>query len=219
MAGLIGEGDRFAHCTRSCRDRVAAAPPPPRVISSTDLLPYLTLSCLAHAASPVTKKTMQRLKGLTTGGLPTFIDFRDNFHSPEIAEDNWVAQVRSKAARRRASGNAGGSGNFEGNGSGNGGSDSGRGGGKGIESGNGGGNGSGNGGSVNGRGNASGNRSGGQGGAVEVGIGEGGGDGRDGGDGGGGLRGELVFMGDDTWTSLYPTYFSRSYPFPSFNTR
>lgn len=26
-------------------------------------------------------------------------------------------------------------------------------------------------------------------------------------------------MGDDTWTSLYPTYFSRSYPFPSFNTR
>ncbi|CAM9749750.1 unnamed protein product, partial [Laminaria digitata] len=71
---------------------------------------------------------IQRLKGLTTGGLPTFIDFRDNFHSPEIAEDNWVAQVRARAA-------------------------------------------------------------------------------------------QLVFMGDDTWTSLYPTYFSRSYPFPSFNTR
>lgn len=46
---------------------------------------------------------------------------------------------------------------------------------------------------------------------------EGGGGG--GGDGGGGGEGELVFMGDDTWTSLYPAYFSRSYPFPSFNTR
>lgn len=84
--------------------------------------------------------TMQRLKGLTTGGLPTFIDFRDNFHSPEVAEDNWVAQVKDRAARRRRT---------------------------------------------------------------------------DKGEGGG----ELVFMGDDTWTSLYPTYFSRSYPFPSFNTR
>lgn len=53
-----------------------------------------------------------------------------------------------------------------------------------------------------------------------------GGDGAGGGGGGGGERGdgegedgELVFMGDDTWTSLYPTYFSRSFPFPSFNTR
>ncbi|CAM9786778.1 unnamed protein product, partial [Ascophyllum nodosum] len=93
--------------------------------------------------------TMQRLKGLTTGGLPTFIDFRDNFHSPEIAEDNWVAQIKARAARR---------GRLQG-------------------------------------------------------IGP------DGGDKKGGKGGQLVFMGDDTWTSLYPTYFSPSYPFPSFNTR
>ena len=70
----------------------------------------------------------QRLKGLTTGGLPTFIDFRNNFHSPEIREDNWVHQL------------------------------------------------------------------------VKLGK-------------------ELVFMGDDTWSSLYPTQFERAYPFPSFNTR
>lgn len=94
---------------------------------------------------------MQRLKGLTTGGLPTFIDFRDNFHSPEIAEDNWVAQVRERAARRRRLAGDGGPAD-----------------------------------------------------AAAAGEGRG---------------GELVFMGDDTWTSLYPTYFSRSYPFPSFNTR
>lgn len=96
---------------------------------------------------------LQRLKGLTTGGLPTFIDFRDNFHSPEIAEDNWVAQVKARSVQRRAKQEelhqqqrsvAGRSGTTD---------------------------------------------------------------------------GELVFMGDDTWTSLYPTYFSRSYPFPSFNTR
>lgn len=95
---------------------------------------------------------LQRLKGLTTGGLPTFIDFRDNFHSPEIAEDNWVAQVKARAAR------------------------------------------------LHGRNSARGN-----GGERES--------------GGGSPGGELVFMGDDTWTSLYPTYFTRSFPFPSFNTR
>ena len=99
---------------------------------------------------PQQRRTSQRLKGLTTGGLPTFIDFRDNFHSPEIAEDNWVSQVRERAKRRRRRRR------------------------------------------------------------VEA---------KAAGEGGEGADGELVFMGDDTWTSLYPTYFSRSYPFPSFNTR
>jgi len=37
--------------------------------------------------------TMQRLKGLTTGGLPTFIDVKDNFASSAITEDNIVAQL------------------------------------------------------------------------------------------------------------------------------
>ncbi|CAM9649322.1 unnamed protein product, partial [Phaeothamnion confervicola] len=73
--------------------------------------------------------TMQRLKGLTTGGLPTFIDFRNNFHSPVVKEDNWVDQLSGTAGNH------------------------------------------------------------------------------------------LVFMGDDTWASLYPTQFGRSFPFPSFNTR
>lgn len=31
------------------------------------------------------------------------------------------------------------------------------------------------------------------------------------------LQKKIVFMGDDTWTSLYPKRFSRQYPFPSFN--
>ena len=37
--------------------------------------------------------TMQRLKGLTTGGLPTFIDIKDNFGSKEVEEDSWVKQL------------------------------------------------------------------------------------------------------------------------------
>jgi hypothetical protein len=38
--------------------------------------------------------TAQRLKGLTTGSLPTFIDVSRNFGSPAISEDNWVDQLK-----------------------------------------------------------------------------------------------------------------------------
>lgn len=38
--------------------------------------------------------TMQRLKGLTTGSLPTFIDAGSNFATPEINEDNIIDQVK-----------------------------------------------------------------------------------------------------------------------------
>ena len=42
--------------------------------------------------------TAQRLKGLTTGSLPTFIDVSKNFMSENIEEDNWIDQlVRSGA--------------------------------------------------------------------------------------------------------------------------
>ena len=34
--------------------------------------------------------TMQRIKGITTGSLPTFIDFSENFDSPAIQEDNLI---------------------------------------------------------------------------------------------------------------------------------
>jgi phosphatidylinositol glycan class O len=47
---------------------------------------------------------MQRLKGLTTGSLPTFIDFRNNFQSAAITEDNLVHQLLH--AVRRGEGGA-----------------------------------------------------------------------------------------------------------------
>ena len=37
--------------------------------------------------------TLQRLKGLTTGSLPTFVDASSNFASAEITEDNLIAQL------------------------------------------------------------------------------------------------------------------------------
>uniref|UniRef100_A0A8D9ABB3 GPI ethanolamine phosphate transferase 3 n=1 Tax=Cacopsylla melanoneura TaxID=428564 RepID=A0A8D9ABB3_9HEMI len=71
--------------------------------------------------------TMQRLNGLTTGSLPTFIDIVKNFASSAIVEDNIIDQVRA-------------------------------------------------------------------------------------------VNKSIVFMGDDTWTGLYPKQFLRQYAFPSFNT-
>uniref|UniRef100_A0A182PJZ5 Uncharacterized protein n=1 Tax=Anopheles epiroticus TaxID=199890 RepID=A0A182PJZ5_9DIPT len=47
---------------------------------------------LKFVADPPTT-TLQRLKGITTGSLPTFIDIGSNFASPEINEDNLIDQV------------------------------------------------------------------------------------------------------------------------------
>ncbi|XP_026798572.3 GPI ethanolamine phosphate transferase 3 isoform X1 [Pangasianodon hypophthalmus] len=72
--------------------------------------------------------TMQRIKGFTTGSLPTFIDVGNNFASSAVLEDNLIHQL-GQAGKR------------------------------------------------------------------------------------------VVFMGDDTWVSLFPRKFHRSLPFPSFNVK
>ncbi|XP_028274384.1 GPI ethanolamine phosphate transferase 3 [Parambassis ranga] len=72
--------------------------------------------------------TMQRIKGFTTGSLPTFVDVGNNFASSAILEDNLIHQL-GQAGKR------------------------------------------------------------------------------------------VVFMGDDTWESLFPKKFYRSLPFPSFNVK
>ncbi|KAK7363376.1 hypothetical protein VNO77_05517 [Canavalia gladiata] len=45
----------------------------------------------AIADPPTT--SLQRLKGLTTGGLPTFIDVGNSFGAPAIVEDNFINQL------------------------------------------------------------------------------------------------------------------------------
>lgn len=72
--------------------------------------------------------TLQRLKGLTTGSLPTFVDAGSNFASAEITEDNFIDQL------------------------------------------------------------------------VRLGK-------------------KVTFLGDDTWTNLFPGRFNKEYPFPSFNVK
>lgn len=47
--------------------------------------------------------TMQRIKGLTAGTLPTFMDISDNFASPEIKEDNLIHQFRKHCGPNRTS--------------------------------------------------------------------------------------------------------------------
>lgn len=49
---------------------------------------------LKFLADPPTT-TLQRLKGITTGSLPTFIDMGSNFATPEINEDNIIDQIHS----------------------------------------------------------------------------------------------------------------------------
>lgn len=47
---------------------------------------------LKFLADPPTT-TLQRLKGMTTGSLPTFIDMGSNFATPELNEDNVIDQI------------------------------------------------------------------------------------------------------------------------------
>jgi len=87
--------------------------------------------------------TMQRLKGLTTGGLPTFADISGSFGGASVDEDSWVQQLKDTPPDRRGY----------------------------IQS-------------------------------VDS-----------------PFIPKMAFVGDDTWTDLYPTQFDDSHPFPSFNTR
>ncbi|ODV79788.1 uncharacterized protein CANTADRAFT_21076 [Suhomyces tanzawaensis NRRL Y-17324] len=50
---------------------------------------------LKFMADPPTT-TLQRLKGLTTGSLPTFIDAGSNFDGDAIDEDNWLLQLHRR---------------------------------------------------------------------------------------------------------------------------
>ncbi|EDQ87551.1 uncharacterized protein MONBRDRAFT_37825 [Monosiga brevicollis MX1] len=49
------------------------------------------------ADAPTT--TLQRLKGLTTGGLPTFLDLDSNFAGTAITEDNLIDQLKRQGKR------------------------------------------------------------------------------------------------------------------------
>lgn len=59
-------------------------------------------SILAHFVAHPPTTTLQRLKGLTTGSLPTFIEAGANFGGAgRVLEDTWIAQVRAQTGRDR----------------------------------------------------------------------------------------------------------------------
>ncbi|MCJ1306288.1 mannose-ethanolamine phosphotransferase gpi13, partial [Hypocenomyce scalaris] len=64
-----------------------------RVLHETAIEQPYNAFLLPFIADPPTT-TLQRLKGLTTGTLPTFIDAGSNFAGTAIEEDNLVAQLR-----------------------------------------------------------------------------------------------------------------------------
>lgn len=58
-------------------------------------------SFLAHFVAHPPTTTLQRLKGLTTGSLPTFIEAGANFGGAgRINEDTWIAQMRQRVSKR-----------------------------------------------------------------------------------------------------------------------
>ncbi|KAK4050365.1 mannose-ethanolamine phosphotransferase gpi13 [Microbotryomycetes sp. JL201] len=60
-----------------------------------------TRSFVAHFIADAPTTTLQRIKGLTTGSLPTFVDAGSNFGAESILEDNWLRQA-SRAGKRLA---------------------------------------------------------------------------------------------------------------------
>ncbi|GAA5883949.1 hypothetical protein JCM3774_001478 [Rhodotorula dairenensis] len=58
-----------------------------------------THSFLAHFIADAPTTTLQRLKGMTTGSLPTFIDAGSNFAGEQADEDNWLWQAKRAGKR------------------------------------------------------------------------------------------------------------------------
>ena len=47
-----------------------------------------------YADPPTT--TMQRIKAIATGSLPTFVEFSDNFGAGELIEDNFINRLNDQ---------------------------------------------------------------------------------------------------------------------------
>ena len=58
-----------------------------------------TRSFLSHFIADAPTTTLQRLKGITTGSLPTFVDAGSNFAGERVTEDNWLGQAKRAGKR------------------------------------------------------------------------------------------------------------------------
>ncbi|KAJ1891880.1 mannose-ethanolamine phosphotransferase gpi13, partial [Kickxella alabastrina] len=90
----FGEGEATA-ATQHQRRRRPYHNKMPVINSLNKEYPEQTMLYRFRADPPTT--TLQRLKGLTTGQLPTFIDAGSNFAGSAISEDNWLQAMRWKS--------------------------------------------------------------------------------------------------------------------------
>lgn len=74
--------------------------PQEEVDSSSSSSKRTSSQLLQFVADPPTV-TMQRLKGLTTGSLPTFADISGNMGGASIEEDSWVEQMKTTPFAKR----------------------------------------------------------------------------------------------------------------------
>jgi phosphatidylinositol glycan class O len=80
------------------RDRISDGD---QIWTQKDVPPPLGQSQLYQFVADPPTVTMQRLKGLTTGGLPTFADISGSFGGATVDEDSWVQQLHDIPASRR----------------------------------------------------------------------------------------------------------------------
>jgi len=136
MAVIVVDALRFdfalEHLPNSIGSRISSFPE--KTVGHSQLFQFV--------ADPPTV-TMQRLKGLTTGGLPTFADISGSFGGATVDEDSWVDQLVHVNHTQRLFKNY----------------------------------------------------------DEEK------------------PKPQIAFVGDDTWTDLFPTQFDDAHPYPSFNTR
>lgn len=64
---------------------------------------YPTQSFIFDAYSDPPTATLQRIKGITTGSLPTFVDAGSNFGGSQILEDSLIRQLREADKKVRQS--------------------------------------------------------------------------------------------------------------------
>ena len=64
---------------------------------------YPTKSFIFNAFADPPTSTMQRIKGITTGSLPTFVDITSNFGASAIEEDSTILQFQRAGKRVRLS--------------------------------------------------------------------------------------------------------------------
>jgi len=102
MAVIVVDALRFdfalEHLPKSMGSRIAAEREKESSVENSGTRGQSQL--FKFVADPPTV-TMQRLKGLTTGGLPTFADISGSFGGADVDEDSWVQQLHNVPLSKR----------------------------------------------------------------------------------------------------------------------